>query len=173
MQDWDCGEKYTIKPKRESCTKEEFVKFLENYPNKLEQDFYMDAISFNDFSLAKKWPASVVAMIYLPMARSESSTYAIATNMDEVFASMKGEEIMGESERLAKAKEIIKENFSSYDCGLFNSRNLLGDPMGTIYNEDGLTIDVCDYYSYFEVFGLTDDEFEELKDFYKGLQADS
>jgi hypothetical protein len=92
MQDWDCGEKYTIKPKREPCTKEEFVKFLENYPNKLEQDFYMDAISFNDFSLAEKWPASVVAMIYLPMARSESSTYAIATNMDEVFTSMKGEE---------------------------------------------------------------------------------
>lgn len=80
---------------------------------------------------------------------------------------------MGESERLAKAREIIKENFSSYDCGLFNSRNLVGDPMGTIYDEDGLTIDVCDYYSYFEVFGLTDEEFEELKSFYKGLQADS
>lgn len=92
MQDWDCGEKYTIRPQRESCTKEEFVKFLENYPNKLEQDFYMDAISFNDFTLAKKWPASIVAMIYLPMSRDESSTYAIATNMDEVFASMKGEE---------------------------------------------------------------------------------
>ena len=92
IQDWDCGERYTVKPNKETCTKEEFDKFLETYPNKLEQDFYMNAISFNDFTIAKKWPASVVAMIYLPQARNEASEYAIATNMDEVFASMKGEE---------------------------------------------------------------------------------
>ena len=73
-------------------------------------------------------------------------------------------------DRLEKAKEIIKENFSSYDCGLFNSRNLVGDLMGTIYDKDGLTIDVCDGYSYFEVFGLTDEEFMELKRFYTYLQ---
>lgn len=73
-------------------------------------------------------------------------------------------------DRLEKAKEIIKENFSSYDCGLFNSRNLVGDLMGTIYDEDGLTIDVCDGYFYFEVFGLTDEEFMELKRFYAYLQ---
>ena len=72
--------------------------------------------------------------------------------------------------KLEKAKEIITENFSLYDCGLFNSRNLVGDPMSTIYNEDGLTIDVCYYYSYFEVFGLTDEEFEELRKFYAYLQ---
>ena len=75
--------------------------------------------------------------------------------------------------RLEKAKEIIKENFSSFDCGLFNSRNLVGDDMATLYEEDGLQIDACYGWSYFEVFGLTDDEFGELKDFYKGLQADS
>lgn len=72
--------------------------------------------------------------------------------------------------RLEKAKEIIKENFSLYDCGLFNTRNLVGDPMSTIYDEDGLTIDVCYRYSYFEVFGLTDEEFEELKKFYVYLR---
>ncbi len=73
-------------------------------------------------------------------------------------------------DRLEKAKEIIKENFSLYDCGLFNTRNLVGDPMSTIYDEDGLTIDVCYRYSYFEVFGLTDKEFEELKKFYVYLR---
>ena len=73
-------------------------------------------------------------------------------------------------DRLEKAKEIIKENFSLYDCGLFNTRNLVGDPMSTIYDEDGLTIDVCCRYSYFEVFGLTDKEFEELKKFYVYLR---
>ncbi len=72
--------------------------------------------------------------------------------------------------KLEKAKEIIKKNFSLYDCGLFNTRNLVGDPMSTIYDEDGLTIDVCYYYSYFEVFGLTDEEFVELKKFYANLQ---
>lgn len=73
-------------------------------------------------------------------------------------------------DRLEKAKEIIKENFSLYDYGLFNTRNLIGDPMSTIYDEDGLTIDVCYRYSYFEVFGLTDEEFEELKKFYVYLR---
>lgn len=71
--------------------------------------------------------------------------------------------------KLEKAKEIIKENFSLSDCGLFNTRNLVGDPMSTIYDEDGLIIDICYYYSYFEVFGLTDEEFEELKKFYAYL----
>lgn len=42
--------------------------------------------------------------------------------------------------------------------------------MSTIYDEDGLTIDVCYRYSYFEVFGLTDEEFEELKKFYVYLR---
>lgn len=70
------------------------------------------------------------------------------------------------------AKKIIKENFSFYNCGLFNTRNLVGDPMGTIYDEDGLTIDVCDYYSYFEVFGLTDEEFKELEKFYEYLEQE-
>lgn len=72
--------------------------------------------------------------------------------------------------KLEKAKEIIKENFSLSDCGLFNTRNLVGDPMSTIYDEDGLIIDICYYYSYFEVFGLTDEEFEELKKFYAYLR---
>ena len=72
--------------------------------------------------------------------------------------------------KLEKAKEIIKENFSLYDCGLFNTCNLVGDPISTIYDEDGLIIDVCYDYSYFEVFGLTDEEFEELEKFYAYLQ---
>ena len=71
--------------------------------------------------------------------------------------------------KLEKAKEIIKKNFRYGDCGLFKSRNLLGDPMHNIYNADGLKIDICFCYSYFEVFGLTDEEFKELKDYYNKL----
>lgn len=75
--------------------------------------------------------------------------------------------------KLEKAKEIIKKNFRYGDCGLFKSRNLLGDPMHNIYNADGLKIDICFCYSYFEVFGLTDEEFKELEDYYNKLDFES
>lgn len=75
--------------------------------------------------------------------------------------------------KLEKAKEIIKKNFKYGDCGLFKSRNVLGDSMHNIYNADGLKIDICFCYSYFEVFGLTDEEFKELKDYYIKLDFES
>lgn len=71
--------------------------------------------------------------------------------------------------KLRKAKEIIKENFKWGDCGLFSSRNLLGDPMVNLYDKNGLTVDICYFYGYFEVFGLTNDEFDELVDYYGQL----
>lgn len=69
---------------------------------------------------------------------------------------------------LEKAKETIKEHY--VPCGIFNSRNIVGDAMCTIYKDDGLQIDVCYYYEYFEVFGLTDAEFEELEKYYNKLK---
>ena len=68
------------------------------------------------------------------------------------------------------AKKIIEENIADADCGLFNSRNLVGDSMITVYHKDGLTIDICYHWAYFEVFGLSADEFKELEAFYEGLQ---
>ena len=70
---------------------------------------------------------------------------------------------------LEQAKKVIRENFSQADCGIYNTHNVAGDLMGTIYEENGLRIDICVYYGYFEVFGLTDEEFEELKRFYNSL----
>ena len=70
---------------------------------------------------------------------------------------------------LKKAKKIIKEHY--VPCGIFNSRNILGDPMSTIYIDNNLQIDICYQYEYFEVFGLTDAEFEELEKYYKILRA--
>lgn len=70
------------------------------------------------------------------------------------------------------AKKVIKENYIFADCGLFDCRNIVGDPMTTIYSENGLTIDICYKYSYFEVFGLDDDEFEELNKFYNELDKE-
>ena len=71
--------------------------------------------------------------------------------------------------KLEIAKKIIKENFESADCGLYDTRNIVGDPMTTLYSDDGLIIDICYRYAYFEVFGLSSDEFDELGKFYVSL----
>lgn len=72
--------------------------------------------------------------------------------------------------KLEKAKEIVKANYKDADCGIFSTRNLVGDMMETIYEEDGLTIDICRGWEYFEVFGLEADDFAELKRFYDKLR---
>ena len=78
-----------------------------------------------------------------------------------------------EETKLEIAKKIIKENYYEADCGIYDTRNLVGDKMTTIYDKDGLTIDICYAWSYFEVFGLTDEDFEELALYYGELQANS
>ena len=72
--------------------------------------------------------------------------------------------------KLSIAKKVIKENWEDADCGIFDCRNSVGDPMVTIYEEDDLQIDICYKWSYFEVFGLTYSEFEALADYYYKLR---
>lgn len=74
--------------------------------------------------------------------------------------------------KLEKAKEIIKEHFKDADCGIFDNRNWVGDWMTNIYNDNGLAIDICYGYSYFEVFGLSDEEFNDLVKYYNSLTVD-
>ena len=71
--------------------------------------------------------------------------------------------------KLDKAKEIIKRYYNKASCGIFNTRNLIGDPMETLYENSEIIIDICCPYEYFEVFGLSDEEFSELEKFYNGL----
>ena len=54
--------------------------------------------------------------------------------------------------KLDKAKEIVKAHYEYACCGIFNSRNIVGDAMSTIYDDEELTIDICYGYAYFEVF---------------------
>ena len=79
---------------------------------------------------------------------------------------MKMKGLITKKSNLDVAKEIIDKYSSIADCGLFDSRNLVGDPMTTVYSANGLTIDVCYSYSYFEVFGLSDEEFKQLGEYY-------
>ena len=74
--------------------------------------------------------------------------------------------------KLDIAKRIIKELYNLGDCGLFNCRNLIGDSMCNIYDDGELSIDICYYYSYFEVFGLSESDFDELLQFYETLEKD-
>lgn len=71
--------------------------------------------------------------------------------------------------KLEKAKEIIKEYYKEGDCGIYDSRNIVGDWMTSIYNDNGLAIDICYSWNYFEVFGLSDEEFVELCEYYNQL----
>lgn len=70
---------------------------------------------------------------------------------------------------LEKVKEIIKDNISMAQAGMFCTRNTMGDHMINIYDNKGIYVDVCYDYGYFEVFGLSDIEFSELHKYYKSL----
>ena len=50
---------------------------------------------------------------------------------------------------------------------------MVGDPMGTIYKDDSIKVLGCYHYSYFEVFGLSRDDFDRLKDYYDGLNKEA
>ena len=71
--------------------------------------------------------------------------------------------------RLDKVKEVIKDNYEDGRCGLFFTRNLVGDSMTNIYHEEGVDIDICYYWAYFEVFGLNVVEETALRKFYDSL----
>lgn len=70
---------------------------------------------------------------------------------------------------LEEVKKIIKENYSDAECGLFFSRNILGDSMSNIYCKNGISVDICYDYEYFEVFGLDPVQELELIEFYASL----
>lgn len=71
--------------------------------------------------------------------------------------------------KLDIAKEVIRNNIGDAKAGIFDCRGIYDDPMFTLYDENGLRIDICYYHGYFEVFGLTDKEFDELEEYYKKL----
>lgn len=72
--------------------------------------------------------------------------------------------------KLEKVKNIVCEHYDEAEHGIFDNRNWAGDPMDTLYEDDELTVDICREYSYFEVFGLTNEEFKELEKYYNSLR---
>ena len=71
--------------------------------------------------------------------------------------------------RIDKVKDVLRSKYSDAMCGLFFNKNWAGDHMITIWEENGVTVDICYEYAYFEVFGLTEEEENELLAFYNSL----
>lgn len=63
--------------------------------------------------------------------------------------------------RIDEVKYFLKKLYPE-GIQIFNSRNIAGDSMCTIYDKDGISIDECFYYGYIEIFGVTEDEYNEL-----------
>ena len=72
--------------------------------------------------------------------------------------------------KLEIAQKIIEENYLAAQCGIFDCRNYVGDHMNTLYDDGELQIDICHSWEYFEVFGLTAEDFKELARFYDSLE---
>ena len=75
-------------------------------------------------------------------------------------------------EEIANLKNIIKL-FYNPACkgGLFNSHNVVGDEMTNLYKSKDVQLDICFDFEYFEVFGLTDEEFKDLQNYYSNLES--
>lgn len=63
---------------------------------------------------------------------------------------------------------LIKTNYPNYQ--LFNTRNTVNDPMKTIYHQCNIQLDCCDKYGYLEIFGLSQEEFEDMWDDIYGMK---
>lgn len=71
--------------------------------------------------------------------------------------------------KLEIAKAIIAKHIKEAPFGIYDCRNIAGDSMSNIYDENGLSIDICDFWGYFEVFGLSKPDFSELSQYYRSL----
>ena len=70
--------------------------------------------------------------------------------------------IHNERKEINKVKKIFKRS-AKKNIQAFTTKNIVGDFMVTIYNKDGIQVDYAPGYGYIEIFGLTDEEYEELE----------
>ena len=73
--------------------------------------------------------------------------------------------------RLELAKAVIAKHYKDAPCGIFPCRGYIRDDMTVLFDSCGLRIEICYYWAYFEVFGLTDEAFKELAQYYDALHG--
>ena len=64
--------------------------------------------------------------------------------------------------KIKKLKRFLQENYPNIQA--FNCRGWAEDEMEEVYHDDGIRVLYCYVWSYIEIFGLTDEEFEDLLD---------
>lgn len=65
--------------------------------------------------------------------------------------------------RLEKMAMFLRKS-NLLDWQWFDSKNMVGDVLHTIYDADGITIDICHHWRYLEIFGLTEEEYIKFRD---------
>lgn len=78
---------------------------------------------------------------------------------------------MSRKSEFKQVKELIKENIEDARCGLFNTRNVVGDYLETLFDGQYFTLEICYNYGYFEVFGMNDEEYQTLLIYYERYVA--
>ena len=74
------------------------------------------------------------------------------------------------TDRLKRLIDFLNKAFPEKEQTFF-TMNTVGDSMATIYDHDDIMVDLCVYWGYIEVFGLTDEEKESLEK--EGFHADT
>lgn len=69
------------------------------------------------------------------------------------------------------ALQLVQDNIRFASCGIYDTKNTMGDNMDLLHAEGEFQVWICYQYQYFEVFGLPDDEFAILEERYKELVA--
>lgn len=64
--------------------------------------------------------------------------------------------------KIQDLKDFLQKNYPNIQA--FNTRNIAGDNMITVYDKNDITVDYCEYWDYIEIFGLTEKQFNELLD---------
>lgn len=73
--------------------------------------------------------------------------------------------------KLEALKDKIKHYFQHAANGLFDITYSSGDESSsTIYASDGVVLNICYCDSYFEIYGLTKEDFNELNEYYNTLK---
>lgn len=63
-------------------------------------------------------------------------------------------------DKIKKLKIFLQKNYPNIQA--FNTRNIVGDKLTTVYKEDNITVDYCSFWDYIEIFGLTNKQFDKL-----------
>lgn len=69
-------------------------------------------------------------------------------------------------------KDTIREHIAEASCGLYFTRNTVGDYTENIYIGKVFTVEICRHWGYFEVFGCTAREERVLTDYYNVIKRE-